>query len=70
MNGGIYSRNVRTYIRTYMSVTLRNVNLRSRARRRTRASRALTHEDTGCAYMPSQAIEDREERRYLTIEEG
>ena len=32
---------------TYVSVTLRNVNLRSHA------SHALTHEDTGCANMPS-----------------
>ena len=38
---GIYSRNVRTYV----SVTLRNVNLRSRARRWTHASRAPTQED-------------------------
>ena len=36
---------------TYVSVTLRNVNLHSRARRGTHASCALTHEDTGCAHM-------------------
>ena len=54
----------------YVSVTLRNVNLHSCARRETHASRALTHEDTGCTYMPSLTIEDREERCFLTIEEG
>ena len=43
---GIYSHNVRTYV----SVTLRNVNLRSHAHRGTHASRALTHEYTGCTY--------------------
>ena len=39
-----------TCVRTYVSVTLRNVNLRSRPRIGTHAScaRALTHEDTGC----------------------
>ena len=63
---GTYSRNVCTYV----SVTLRNVNLRSRARRWTQASRALTHEDTGCTNMPSLAMDDREERRFLTIEDG
>ena len=59
-----------TYVRTYMSVTLRNVNLRSHARRGTHASHALSHEDTGYAYMPSLTIEDREERCFLTIKEG
>ena len=50
-----------TYVHSmYVSVTLRNVNLRSRA---------LTHEDTECAYMPSLVI-DRDERCFLTIEEG
>ena len=33
-------------------------------------SRALTHKDTGCAYNPSLAIEDKEEWHFLTIEEG
>ena len=70
---------VRTYVHTYVHTYVRMyvhvchaqecqiVNLRSCARRRTYASRALTHEDTRCAYM---AKEDREERRFLTIEEG
>ena len=31
---------------------------------------ALTHEDTGCTNMPCLAMEDREERRFLTIENG
>ena len=70
---------VRTYVHTYVHTYVRMyvhvchaqecqiVNLRSCARRRTHALRALTHEDTRCAYM---AKEDREERRFLTIEEG
>ena len=33
-------------------------------------SHTLTHKDTRCAYNPSLAIEDKEERRFLTIEEG
>ena len=45
---GIYSRNVRAYVCTYVSVTLRNVNLRSR--RGTHTSRALTRENTGCLH--------------------
>ena len=52
---------------TYVSVTLRNVNLRSRASIGTHASRALTHEDTGCL---SLAMEDREESRFLTCNRG
>ena len=110
------------YVRTYVSVTLRNVNLHSRARSETRASRALTKEGRGqaekngasgsggqcgwcvrtyvrvchaqeCQFaltsrnirheirhgtyvtcidtgMPSLAMEDREGRRFLTMEDG
>ena len=53
-----------TYIRTHVSVTLRNFNLHncthlhSRACSETHASRALTME-----------VEDREERRFLTMED-
>ena len=52
------------YVRTYVSVMLRNVNftltvLHSRARSETHTSRALTME-----------VEDREGRRFLTMEDA
>ena len=50
---------VRACIHTYLSVTLRNVNLCSHARRWTHVSHALTHEDTGCANMPSDGGQGR-----------
>ena len=54
-----------------MYVTLRNVNLRSRAR--SSEDSCVTCNDTRniiWCRMPSQAKEDREERRFLTMEDG
>ena len=58
---GIYSRNVRVYVRTCRSRSGMSIctHLHSRARSGTHASRA-----------PKMEVEDREERRFLTMEDG
>ena len=60
-----------TYVHTYMSVTLRNVNLHTsrNLRHGTHMSRALTRENTGCA-MPSLAASDGGQGRTALLDSG
>ena len=52
-----------TCVRTYVSVTLRNVNLHSFALTCTLAQELTRH-------WLTMEVEDREERRFLTMEDG
>ena len=68
----IYSHNVRAYVdvRTYMSVTLRNVNLHSFALT-CKELMCHMHDDGGaCKRGTGSRLEDREERHFLTVENG
>ena len=62
-----------TCVHTYVSVTLRNVNLHSFAQLRSRARNScITCTDDGgvCGRGTKSRLEDREKWRFLTMEDG